>query len=172
MYELPDLLVRDVPTTLSPPYSFYPSYMHLHTKIPKVVNIWASKCIMCKAYFIFELKAWKIKHLTWLTIHNTQNVQSIKRFGCYRVSVPILDTFCPHFWTKVHSWREVDKRLQSDGSEMGSQGPSATYKSWSSTNPGDNPQIQHLKYRIQITTQNQLEENKKLRLITIKYKYK
>ena len=29
-----------------------------------------------------------------------------------------------------------------------------TYKSWSSTNPGDNPQIHHLKYKIQITTQN------------------
>ena len=64
----------------------------------------------------------------------------------------------------------MDKRLRSDGSEMGSQGPSATGASL--TNPGDNPQIQHLKYKIQIRTQNQLEENKKLRLITIKYKYK
>ena len=64
----------------------------------------------------------------------------------------------------------LDKRRQSDGSETGSQRPlfyqwaCLTYKSWSSTNPGDNPQIQntdtkfplHLQHHIYVSANDWL----------------
>ena len=157
--------------------------MHLHTKIPKVVNIWASKCniFTCARPILFlSLRHEKLKTSPdWQSITPKMSSQSnvsaatacrcrfwthfVHIFGQKSTVGGRCDKRC---WTNVCNltdWRWAHRGFCHWG---------LTYKSWSSTNPGDNPQIQHLKYKIQITTQNQLEENKNLRLIIIKYKYK
>ena len=123
--------------------------MHLHTKISKVVNIWASKCniFTCARPILFL----SLRHEK---LNTSPGWQSITPKMSSQSNVSAATACRCRFWTHfVHIFGQkstVGGRCVTNGVGQtsaiwrirdGLTGAfrSLTYKSWSSTNPGDNP---------------------------------